>query len=171
MAINIPSSVFDIYNEAVLFFARPATIIYPPKRADCPNCVQNTLGVRTGSISIYVPGGPIPFERGMPCPYCHGKGYKEIEETDTVTVRIYWDRKNWVNVGIPVDIPDMMIQTISFMTDFDKINKCKYLVPHYGNIDRYINQKFQRYGQSYPQGFKQNDTKYFVTFWKLAESS
>lgn len=171
MAINIPSTVFDIYNEAVLFFARPATLVYPAKREDCPNCVQNTFGTRTGSISIYVPGGPYPFERGMPCPYCGGRGYKEVEQKDTITLRIYWDKKNFVNVGAPIDVPDMIIQTIGLMTDFDKINKCNYLIPHYGDMDKYVNQKFQRYGQSYPQGFKQNKIKYFVTFWKLAEQT
>lgn len=171
MAINIPSSVFDIYNEAVLLFARPATLVYPAKKEDCPNCTYSSFGVKTQSISIYSQGGPIPFERGMPCPYCHGKGYKEIEATEDITIRMYWDRKYWIDVGAKVDVPDLMMQTVAFMTDFDKINKANYLIPHYSNMDRYVNQKFQRHGQSYPQGFKQNDVKYFVTFWKLASQN
>ena len=32
MAINIPSSVFDTYNEAVLLFTRTAKLIYPEKK-------------------------------------------------------------------------------------------------------------------------------------------
>ena len=171
MAINIPSSVFDIYNEAVLFFARPATLVYPAKREDCPNCTHSSFGTKTQSVSIYTPGGPIPFERGMPCPYCHGKGFKEVETTEDITVRIYWERKYFMDVGLPVDFPDMMIQTISFTTDFDKINKANYLIPRYGNMDRYVNQRFQKHGQPYPQGFKQNEVKYFVTFWKLANQN
>ena len=92
MAINIPSSVFTTYNEAVLLFTRTATLVYPEKKEDCPNCIMSNLGTRNRSISIYQPGGPYPFERGMPCPYCGGKGYKAVEVTNDVTLRIYWDR-------------------------------------------------------------------------------
>lgn len=31
MAISIPSSVFEVYNEALLLFTRPATLVYPAK--------------------------------------------------------------------------------------------------------------------------------------------
>ena len=171
MAINIPSSVFEVYNEALLLFTRTATLVYPAKREDCPNCSFNSLGTRTKSISIYTPGGPVPFERGMPCPYCNGRGYKEVETSEDITARIYWERKYFLDVGVAIDAPDMLIQTICFMKDYDKVNKANYLIPRYSNMDNYAKQKFQRYGQSYPQGFKQNETKYFVTFWKLANQS
>ena len=165
MAINIPAGVFDVYNEAILLFTRTATLVYPPSRSDCPNCRQDTLGVRTKSVSVYVAGGPIPFQRGMPCPYCNGKGYKEVETTDEITLRIYWDRKFWVNVGPNIDIPDCSIQTIAYMSDLPKIQRCKYLIPNYDGLEKYSTKKFERAGTSYPQGFKQNDTKYVVTFW------
>jgi len=171
MAISIPSSVFEVYNEALLLFTRPATLVYPAKREDCPNCTYSSFGTRTKSISVYTDGGPIPFERGMPCPYCNGRGYKEIEATTDIECRIYWERKYFIDVGISIDRPDMMIQTISKTSDFDKINKANYLIPHYGDMDKYVNQKFQKHGQSYPQGFKQNKVKYFVTFWKLANQN
>lgn len=169
MAINIPSSVFTTYNEAVLLFTRTATLVYPEKKEDCPNCIMSNLGTRNRSISIYQPGGPYPFERGMPCPYCGGKGYKAVEATDDVTLRIYWDRKSWVDVGIPVNIPTGSIQTIAYMTDLEKIEKCKYMIPKYDGIQNYdVNAKFEKTGMSFPQGFKQNDTKYVVTFWTRA---
>jgi hypothetical protein len=57
------------------------------------------------------------------------------------------------------------------MTDLDKIKKANYLIPRYDGMDNYAEQKYQRYGQSYPQGFKQNETKYVVTFWKLANQN
>lgn len=31
MGINIPSSVFDVYNEAILLFTRSAKLVYPEK--------------------------------------------------------------------------------------------------------------------------------------------
>ncbi len=170
MAINIPSSVFDVYNEAVLLFTRTAKLIYPEKKDECPNCYLDTLGTRNRSVSKYKPGGPYPFERGMPCPYCGGKGYKAVEESDIITLRIYWDRKSWVKVAENIEIPDGAIQTISYMTDLDKINKAKYLCPIYDGIEKYDSSKFQKSGPSYPQGFKQNPTKYVVTFWNRVNS-
>ena len=165
MAINIPSSVFDTYNEAVLLFTRTATLVYPEKKEDCPNCILDTMGTRNRSVSMYQPGGPYPFERGMPCPYCGGQGYKAIESSDEVTLRIYWDRKSWYNVGIPIDIPNGMIQTISYLSDLEKIEQCKYMIPNYDGIENYDKAKYEKNGPSFPQGFKQNTTKYVVTFW------
>ena len=170
MAINIPASVFTTYNEAVLLFTRTGTLVYPEKREQCPNCYMDTMGTRNRSISNYRSGGPYPFERGMPCPYCNGKGYKAVETTEDITLRIYWNRKFWVDIGIPIDIPDGSIQTISYMTDLEKINKAKYLIPNYDGIEKYDNGRYERAGSSYPQGFKQNETKYVVTFWTRGDT-
>ena len=166
MTINIPSSVFDTYNEAVLLFTRTGKLVYPEKKEPCPNCYLDTLGTANRSISKYKAGGPYPFERGMPCPYCGGKGYKAIENIEDITLRIYWDRKYWFNVGVAIDIPDGSIQTIAYMTDLEKINKAKYLIPYYDGIQKYEDMRFEKASNSFPQGFKQNDTKYVVTFWK-----
>ena len=165
MAIEISSSVFDTYNSALNLFTRTATLVYPEKREQCANCYMDTMGTRNRSVSRYRSGGPYPFERGMPCPYCNGKGYKATETTEDITLRIYWNRKAWVDVGISVDIPDGSIQTIALMTDLEKINKCKYLIPNYDGIEKYDKMTYTRSGSSYPQGFKQNNTKYVVTFW------
>ena len=168
MDFNIPSDIFDCYNDAVSqIFNRTATLIYPEKKEDCPNCILDTMGTGRRSISQYQDGGPYPFTRGMPCPYCNGAGYKAIESTDTINLRIYWDRKNWVKTGASIAIPDASIQTISYMTDLDKIEQCKYLVPKYDGIENYqTSAKYQKAGSSFPQGFNQNSTKYVVTFWK-----
>ena len=165
MAINIPSSVFSVYNEAILLFTRTGTLVYPEKREDCPNCIMDTMSTRGRAMSIYQAGGPYPFERGMPCPYCDGKGYKATEVTEDITIRMYWSQKHWIDVGVPIDVPEGALQTISYMTDLAKINRAKYLIPKYDGIENYENMKYDRLGPSYPQGFKQNDTKYVVTFW------
>jgi hypothetical protein len=170
MAINIPASVFDTYNEAVLLFTRTGTLVYPEKKEQCTNCYMDTMGTRNRSISKYRPSGPYPFERGMPCPYCGGKGYKATESSDDITLRIYWNRKFWVDIGIPIDVPDGSMQTISYMTDLEKINKAKYLIPKYDGIEKYDQSRYERAGLSYPQGFKQNETKYVVTFWTRSGS-
>ena len=165
MPIVIPTGVFNVYNEAVELFESTVTLVYPEKREQCPNCYMDTMGTRNRSISRYRTGGPYPFERGMPCPYCNGKGYKVSEATDDVTLRIYWDRKGWVDIGVPVDIPEGSIQTIAYMADLPKIERAKYLIPKYDTIESHQTLKYERSGMSYPQGFKQNTTKYVVTFW------
>ncbi len=171
MAINIPSGVFDVYNDAILLFTRSAKLVYPEFKEDCPNCILGSMGTRNRSVSIYQAGGPYPFERGMPCPYCGGKGYKATESTDTVTLRIYWDRKSWVKTGAEINIPDGGIQTIAYLSDLDKIEKCKYMIPSYDGIENYdTNARYEKSGTSFPQGFKQNKTKYVVTFWTRASS-
>lgn len=171
MAINIPSTVFDTYNEAVLLFTRTAKLVYPEKKEDCPNCIMSTMGTSNRSVSIYQTGGPYPFDRGMPCPYCGGKGYKAVESTEEITLRIYWDKKSWYDVGVAINIPAGSIQTIAYMTDLEKIEKCKYMIPKYDGMQNYdYNAKFEKAGVSFPQGFKQNETKYVVTFWSRVSS-
>ena len=56
-------------------------------------------------------------------------GHKAVETTEDITLRIYWNRKFWVDIGIPIDIPDGSIQTISYMTDLEK-KEAKYLIPN-----------------------------------------
>ena len=165
MAITIPNSVFDIYNSALDLFTRTATLVYPEKRERCANCYMDTMGTRNRSISVYRPGGPFPFDRGMPCPYCEGKGYRATETTEDIVLRIYWDRKSWADIGPAIDIPDGAIQTIALMTDMDKINKSKYMIPKYDGIEKYDEMRYTKNGSSHPQGFKDNLIKYVVTFW------
>ena len=165
MAINIPSSVFNTYNEAVLLFTRTATLVYPEKKEDCPNCIIDNMAGRSRSVSRYQAGGPYPFERGMPCPYCGSKGYKAIESTDDITLRIYWDRKFWVSTDFKIDVPDGGIQTISYMTDLPKILRAKELIVH-KDIEDYGEIRFKRTGEYYPMGLKQN--RYVACFWERA---
>ena len=91
MAVNIPSSAFAKFNEAMLLFNRTVTLVYPEKRERCPNCITNTIGGR--SINTYRSGGAFPFSRGVLCPLCGGKGVKLIESTEQVEMRIYYNRK------------------------------------------------------------------------------
>ena len=166
MPIVIPTGVFNIYNEAVELFERTVKLVYPEKKEQCPNCYLDTLGTRTRSVSVYKPGGPYPFSRGMPCPSCDGLGYKAIETEENIQLRIYWEPAKWYNVGFAVDLPEGSIQTICNMTDLPKLERAKYLIPQsYGNISNYNTMRYTRAGASYPQGFKQNPEKYAVTFW------
>ena len=138
MAINIPSTVFDKFNEAILLFNRTVTLVYPEKRERCPNCMTNTIGGR--SINTYRSGGAFPFSRGVLCPLCGGKGVKLIESTEEVQMRVYHNRKDWVKIGFEVDIPSSSIQTLKL--------------------------RYKRMGEPFTQSLKQNPTQYAIVFWE-----
>ncbi len=165
MAITIPSGIFTKYNEfgdaMISNFGVRCTLVYPEKRVECTNCSPVTFGGR--STSIYKTGGPVPFSTGMICPLCEGKGFHITENTEKIRLRVYWNRKQWVDVGFNADIPDNVIQTIGYMTDLPKIEKAKTLSVH-ETIAGYGTMEFTREGESYPHGFKQD--RYVITFWR-----
>jgi len=163
MSISLPPDAFTMYNDAVdNIWSRPVTLVYPEVREECPNCTFN--GMR--SNGIYKAGGPYPFADGMLCPWCEGAGYKMIETSDTIQVRIYYSQKEWVKVGAQVNLANAAAQIISKLDDLPKIQQCKYCIPHYyPNLDNYNNLKLKKISDFYPQGFLQNPVRYVVTFW------
>jgi len=161
MAIKLPGAVFSKFNEAIQLFERTATLVYPERRERCGNCITNTIGGR--STNLYRTGGPISFSRGTICPLCGGRGFKLIENKETVNLRIYHDRKSWVNIGLEVDIPNNAIQTVGYMSDYPKLTKAKELLVDIGS---YNQMRYKRSGEPIPQGFKQNPTQYIVVFWE-----
>ena len=165
MAISIPSGAFDKYNEGadamIGSFGVACQLVYPEKRTRCSNCITNTMGGR--SSSFYRTGGPISFPRGMPCPWCNGKGYFSSESTEDITLRLYWRTKDWIDVGFQVDVPANYVQTIGYIKDLPKINKAKQLITN-KDIKGYETFRFNRAGEGYPHGFKQN--RYIINFWE-----
>ena len=161
MAINLPSSVFEKLNEAILLFNRTCTLVYPDKEAACANCYTNTLGGR--SVNFYRAGGPIAFNRGVLCPLCGGEGVKITENTEDIELRVYYNRRDWLDVGWQVDIPQGIIQTVGYMSEYPKIVKAKELLVPVGKYDA---GRYKRLSKPFSQGFKQNPTQYIVIFWE-----
>jgi|LULG01.1.fsa_nt_gb hypothetical protein len=165
MAITIPSGVFTKYNELgdamISNFGVMCNLVYPEKRAECTNCTLIGFGGR--STSIYKAGGPLAFTTGMVCPLCEGRGFKITENTEKIRLRVYWNRREWVDVGFEADVPDGLIQTIGYMTDMPKLKKAKNIIVH-ETIQGYGTMRFTREGSPYPHGFKQD--RYAVTFWR-----
>jgi hypothetical protein len=163
MSLSVPSGIFSIYNEAVdNIWAKSVTFVYPETTEECPNCHFNGMK----SNGVYKSGGPYPFDDGSLCPYCNGEGLKLTEATDTTTARIYYNRRDWTDVGFPVNIQNADAQIVFKMTDLPKVQKAKYIIPeYYEGIESYQNQRLTRVGDYYPQGFTQNPVKYVITFW------
>ena len=161
MAIQLSGKVFTKFNEAIQLFERTATLVYPEKRERCGNCITNTIGGR--STNLYRTGGPISFNRGSICPLCGGRGFKLIESQETIQLRIYHDRKTWVNIGLEVDIPNNAIQTVGYMSDYPKLTKAKELLVDIGGHNHV---RYKRLAEPFVQGFKQNPVQYVVIFWE-----
>ena len=161
MALQIPASAFDKLNEAILLFNRTCTLAYPAKKEQCPNCYQNTMGGR--SVNHYRSGGPLPFQKGAACPYCNGRGFREEEVTESIELRVYYNRRDFIDVGFNVDVPSNIIQTVGYMDDYAKIMKANELIVDVGKHNK---ARYKRLSEPFNQGFRQNPTQYVVVFWE-----
>ena len=90
-------------------------------------------------------------------------GINEVEKTEDITLKVYWDNRSWIKVGKDIVVPDNSIQTIGYMTDLPKILRAKELIVHKG-IKDYGELRFIRSGEHYPVGLKQD--RYFACFWE-----
>ena len=161
MAINLPSTAFTKFNEAIKLFEKPAILVYPEKKDKCSNCITNTIGGR--SSNFYRTGGPIAFDRGEICPLCNGKGFKLTENEEAINLRIYTRKRDWIDTGFEVDVPNNFIQTVANMESYTKLTKAKELVIDIGTHKR---TRYKRTGEPFVQGFKQNPVQYVVIFWE-----
>ena len=161
--MEIPNEVFQLYKDTCDGFINSnfgvnCKVVYPPKKIACSNCVLDTIGQK--SSNRYRHGGPAPFNFGV-CPLCGGGGYKEEEHFDSIKLRVYYTPKEWVNVGVAINVPAGSIQIIGFLTDFLKVNKSIEIEVN-SDMAGYIKWRFCKQGGVYPWGFKQD--RYFVCF-------
>lgn len=166
MTISIPSSFWNKYVEACDFFidddhiGRSCTLVYPPKRESCVNCITM---VGSSTANVYRDGGPMPFRFGS-CPMCGGSGYKEVETTDTIRLRIYWSRADWIRLVTNIVSDDAEVMVIGYISDLPKFRKADtYLLAKDNNEDKYRTTKA---GDATPWGFGKN--RYFVAYLKGA---
>ena len=55
----------------------------------------------------------------------NNKTIKEVERLEDIKLKVYFDNKNFTNVGGNLVLPDRAIQTVLFATDLDKIMRAK----------------------------------------------
>lgn len=165
MTISIPNTVFDTYYEVCdwllsnNYTSYTCTLVYPARREVCTNCVINP--VSGGSTNVHAHGGPMPFSFGL-CPLCGGNGYKEIEDTASIRLRVYWSRKDWIKVAGSVNIADASVQVIGNLSDLPKVMQANQIKI----VDAQTNATFSMSLACEPflHGFGKN--KYFVAFLK-----
>lgn len=126
--MQIPSGVFNRYYEVCDhllssdFFSSECKIYYPAKTINCTNC--RTRPIPGISTNIYN-NGPMNFSNGD-CPYCEGKGYLSVEQTDNIRLRIYYEKTKFDKDVINHDA--FKAQIIGHMADLPKINRADYLL-------------------------------------------
>jgi len=166
MTINIPNSIWDKYYEACDFFlddnhiGRASTIVYPPKRVDCTNCVTP---VGSTTTNVYRHGGPMPFNFGS-CPMCGGNGYKEEESTDSIRLRIYWSRADWIRIVNSIVAEDAEVMVIGYMADITTFRRASNIL--LADDNKEADYRATVVGKPTPWGFGRD--RYFVGFLKGA---
>lgn len=139
--ISIHNSLRDLIQTYGDFLitdsAESCKLIYPAKRESCPNCKWDSQSQK--SSGIYKPGGPYPFSN-TPCPYCNGVGFKEIEVSETVQLKLKWFNlqeqvdiaKSLENATIPNDsvrLPYGVLRTRFFESQLPQILRANKLIP------------------------------------------
>jgi hypothetical protein len=159
--INIPSGVWSKYYEVTDYLindnhiGKSCTVFYPPIKESCVNCNINHFG--GVSTNVYKHGGPAPFHGA--CPLCGNNGYRETESTDTLRLRIYHSRKNWLKVNNIV-IPQADVQVIGFSSDLPKLLRANEI--ELINEQNFIKQRYQLAAEPFLHGF--GHSRYFVAF-------
>lgn len=160
MTFNIPQGIFDKYEEVCDYFltsnefSRLCTLYYPPIRIPCDDHPFTQEG------NIYQHGGPAPIG-GEPCVYCGGQGYKDKEVTETIRLRIYWNKRKWVQTATVV-AADAEVQVIGLVSDLSKLMQADSV--ELVTEQRNVNAMYRMTGHPFYHGFGKD--RYFIAYLK-----
>jgi hypothetical protein len=152
-----------LVNNADGGLAKSCLLVYPSTFVECPNCVRDPIGGKSANRPRS--GAPVPFTAGQPCPVCSGKGQKEVEQTEEITLKCNWEPKTFVKVAnLDVRVPYSLVETKGFLTDLPKILKADHLVVNLP-IASYLRQKFRLEGEPGDPG-NIIQGRYFTAVWR-----
>ncbi len=161
--VNYDKEFAEFNNIISKHLEEKITLFYPERREECPNCYLDTFGTIDRSVSKYKENGPVPFENGMPCPYCDSKGYKAIEQTEDILGRLYKNNKEY-NKKTGINIADGSITFICRIDYFSKIVSSKYMIPKDG-LENLSNERYELTGHPEITSFVMNPVKYITSIW------
>ena len=157
MPISIPQSVFDKYYDVVdstfTIFGVTCQLVYMETVEEIVNTYNNIPSNK--SINAH--------RRKQEQYVRQNKVIKEVETTEDIKLKVYWDSKSWIKVGGDMVIPDNSVQTIFYATDLGKITRAKELIVH-KDIKDLREMRFTKFGEPFPLGLKQ--IRYFGCFWE-----
>lgn len=154
---------FSTQAEDEMFrgLAVACTLIYPPTRQQCPNCVQNPFSHHGGNV--YKSGGPVPFTGGL-CPICNGENFKVVENTESIQLQVAWQVKGFLDLFKQKAIaqaPKTFIQIKALNTDLPKIiQSIEFIINT--PLTPYIRYRFTKASEAIPSGIRQNKYCYLL---------
>jgi len=160
----IPQEVYDLYNQTVrdmnnLNFGVNCLLTYPEKRSDCPNCIFDPLNKK--SSNQYTSSGPIPFATGL-CPYCNGIGYLNTAETESIKMRVYFDKRSFAKFPTFITVADGHVMSIGNIEDISKVMRAVSVVFN-TDIVPYKQYTYILDGEPVPFGI--GESKEFAAIW------
>lgn len=161
---DIPSAIISEYEWiADEFidgeFGCPCRLVFPPKFSECDNCVFDLKVGR--SSNIYKSGGPISFQNHTICPRCQGRGRLSLPSTSNIRLRVYWEQRSWIDIGVPIGNPDGIAMTIGYLSDLPALERADRIVLHTDleDIRKYL---VRREGEAVPHGLSKD--RYFIQY-------
>lgn len=164
---NVVPTAQAAIDTIIQILGKPCRLVYPPLTVACNNCGFDSIGKR--STGTYIEGGPQPFPRGQNCPLCGGKYWIEQQQTDSITMLISFNPKEWASAGLSIPesvnirVPGGSAMSKGFLTDLPKIRRAKevFLAT---NVEAYTRLRYTLAGEpldvsNIVQG------RYFVAFW------
>jgi len=161
--VSIPSGVFTKYNEfatAMLSadegFGVECKLIHTDKieviEAANVKSVPNFRQKRVMDVQSINPDSG--FGRGT-------KKFKTVETTEDITLRVYWDQKDFKKYG-NVNMPDGSVMAISNYSDLTRINKAVFLLIECAKTG-HAQWKFEKAAEPTVHGLNKN---YLMSYWK-----
>jgi hypothetical protein len=156
--MNIKPTVFDKYFDAVDWMidnnhiGQECTIVYPPiKVSNTTN--SNVVGMRNTGIGEF--GGPTTYSHE----YSNTKDTIEQVTTDTINLRLYWSKKDWIKIG-GVGFPDADCMIIGYLADLTKLKNASEIVFSKNEGEW----RMSLACEPFPHGFTKN--RYFMGYLK-----
>lgn len=155
--VTIPSGVFTKYAEfadamlASSGFGMSCKLVYTDKIQVIDSSVPEIKQRKLMNLQNVSPQSG--FKRGE-------TSYKTVETTENITLRVYWDKKDFKRFG-NIEVPDGAVMTIGAYADLSKINRANKLLL---NTDRtgHVEWSFTKVSEPILHGLNQN---YFMCFW------
>ena len=157
--INIPSGVFTKYSEFAdgmlnldTGFGVPCQLVYTDKIEVITKNVPDFKQKRVMNVQSMNPDSG--FSRG-------NKKFKTVETTEDITLRIYWDQKEFKKYG-NVNLPDGSVMAIGNYSELAKIRKAVFLLIETAKT-WHAQWKFEKAAEPTVHGL---DKDYLMSYWK-----
>ena len=140
----------------------PCTLYYGiTKWESCNNCLYDPIGRK--SSNRFQDGGPVPFPFGGVCPACNGDGKRPVISTETISLGVIFDYKEFLSINSPVNSPDGLIQTVGRKEVTHRLKRAKEIQVS-TDISGYADHRFQRIEEPQPIGF--GNSEFVVCTWR-----